>query len=112
MAQHQTPREKIARVMCRRAGHPESIAFEGKPMWESYLTDADAILKALGIHEAAVNLVVNLSEPEAEAFAQFLKRADPEDYRKRAGDQKEANLIEQVAQTIRNALAMEGFAPR
>ena len=40
-------REIVARALCRLAGHPENITFEGKPMWESYLPEADAVLKAL-----------------------------------------------------------------
>jgi hypothetical protein len=27
-------------------GHPENIAFEGRPMWESYLPQVDAVLEA------------------------------------------------------------------
>lgn len=40
-------RELAARALCRFDGHPEDIQFEGKPMWESYLPQADAVLKAL-----------------------------------------------------------------
>lgn len=41
-------RELAARALCRHDGHPEDIKFEGKPMWESYLPAADAVLKAIG----------------------------------------------------------------
>ncbi|PZU95546.1 MAG: hypothetical protein DI527_00630 [Chelatococcus sp.] len=41
------PREIAARALCRRAGHPENTKFEGKPMWMSFLPDADAVLAAL-----------------------------------------------------------------
>lgn len=42
------PRELAARALCRFDGHPEDIQFEGRPMWESYLPQADAVLKAIG----------------------------------------------------------------
>lgn len=40
-------REIVARALCRRAGHPENTKFQGKPMWMSYLADADAVIAAL-----------------------------------------------------------------
>lgn len=40
-------RELAARALCRHDGHPEDTAFEGKPMWESYLDAADAVLAAI-----------------------------------------------------------------
>lgn len=41
------PRELAARALCRFDGHPEDIKFEGRPMWESYLPQADAVLQAI-----------------------------------------------------------------
>lgn len=41
------PRELAARALCRFDGHPEDIKFEGRPMWESYLPQADAVLAVL-----------------------------------------------------------------
>lgn len=41
------PRERAARALCRFDGHPEDIMFEGKPMWMSYLAQADAVLEAV-----------------------------------------------------------------
>lgn len=40
-------REIAARSLCRLDGHPEDIKFEGRPMWESYLPEADAVLAAV-----------------------------------------------------------------
>lgn len=40
-------RELAARALCRHDGHPEDIKFEGKPMWMSYLSAADAVLEAI-----------------------------------------------------------------
>jgi hypothetical protein len=45
-AMAKTPRERGARALCRLAGNPEDTTFEGKPMWMSYLLEADAVLKA------------------------------------------------------------------
>ncbi|MBX3580855.1 MAG: hypothetical protein KF810_03025 [Rhizobiaceae bacterium] len=41
-----SPRERAARSLCRLAGNPEDTMFEGKPMWRSYLPEADAALEA------------------------------------------------------------------
>lgn len=40
------PRELAARALCRLAGNLEDIQFEGKPMWMSFLDEADAALEA------------------------------------------------------------------
>ena len=39
--------ERAARALCRHAGNPENPKFEGRPMWESYLPDARAVLEAI-----------------------------------------------------------------
>lgn len=44
-------RELAARALCRCAGHPEDIKFQGRPMWESFLPEADAVLEAIGWKE-------------------------------------------------------------
>jgi hypothetical protein len=44
-------RELAARALCRHDGNPEDTTFEGKPMWESYLPAADAVLEAIGFRE-------------------------------------------------------------
>jgi hypothetical protein len=43
------PRERIARALSRLHGHPPDIRFEGKPMWQSFLPEADASLAAADI---------------------------------------------------------------
>lgn len=40
------PRERAARALCRLARVPENTRFEGRPMWESYLAEVDAVLGA------------------------------------------------------------------
>lgn len=40
------PRERAARALCRLSGNPEDIQFEGKPMWMSFLDEADTALEA------------------------------------------------------------------
>lgn len=39
--------ERAARALCRFEGHPEDTKFEGRPMWESYVPQAEAVLEAL-----------------------------------------------------------------
>lgn len=38
--------DAAARALCRLAGNPENTSFEGKPMWQSYLTEAKAAIDA------------------------------------------------------------------
>lgn len=71
----------------------------------------DAVLNPAGFRQNAYNLVIALDD-NAEALAQFLKQADPEGYRRRAGLQKEAAVIEDVALILRKVLEGEGFAPK
>ncbi|MBD3817937.1 MAG: hypothetical protein IE912_03345 [Brevundimonas diminuta] len=40
------PRERAARALCDHHGNPSDTRFEGRPMWESYLPEVDAVLKA------------------------------------------------------------------
>lgn len=54
MPMHRKPkpaRELAARALCRMANNPEDSTFEGRPMWESYLPEADAVLEAIGWEE-------------------------------------------------------------
>lgn len=46
--------EKVARALCRHAGNPENTKFEGRPMWESYLPEAQAVIDALSDPDAAM----------------------------------------------------------
>ena len=46
------PRERAARALCALQGNPEDAAFEGEPMWQSYLPDVDAVLQAALTPEA------------------------------------------------------------
>lgn len=40
------PRERAARALCRLNDVPENTQFEGRPMWESFLPEVDAVLEA------------------------------------------------------------------
>lgn len=40
------PRERAARALCSSRGLPENTKFEGRPMWESLLPEADIVLQA------------------------------------------------------------------
>ena len=57
------PRERIARALSRLQGHPSDIRFEGKPMWQSFLPEADAALAAADIDP----LIALLRQIEAHA---------------------------------------------
>lgn len=46
MPKSKPPRERAARALCRLNGIPEDTQFEGRPMWESYLDQVDAVLQA------------------------------------------------------------------
>jgi hypothetical protein len=59
-----------------------------------------------------VRVVLELSETEAFAFAQFLKRSTFEDYRGRAASAQEAYAMIAACEAIREALAEAGYAPR
>lgn len=48
MRRNVDPRERAARALCRRDGHPENTKFEGKPMWQSYLDTVDLVLAEAG----------------------------------------------------------------
>jgi ABC-type transport system involved in cytochrome bd biosynthesis fused ATPase/permease subunit len=58
------------------------------------------------------NLTVSLSEHQAEAFAQFLKRVGLSDYRALAASEDEAYEMLHGGEQIRKALAEAGYAPR
>ncbi|NSZ73305.1 hypothetical protein G6L74_06055 [Agrobacterium tumefaciens] len=48
----QPPRERSARALARFNDVPENTKFEGRPMWESFLLEVDAVLEAaLGADE-------------------------------------------------------------
>lgn len=47
MPKPRPPLERAARALCRCDGLPENIIFEGRPMWESFIPKANAVLDAL-----------------------------------------------------------------
>jgi hypothetical protein len=42
--QHESPRERAAKALCRLSGHPENMMFNERPVWRSFLADSDSIL--------------------------------------------------------------------
>lgn len=64
-AKPRPPRELAARALCRHDGHAEDIKFEGKPMWESYLPAADAVLAAIGSKDAEPSALRVIAGPKA-----------------------------------------------
>lgn len=61
---------------------------------------------------APLCLLIELSDEEAWAFAQFLKRVAMDDYRRLAVDGEEACTMQAAGEVIRRALAAQGHAPR
>jgi hypothetical protein len=41
------PREQAARALCSLQGLPENKLNEGRPMWQSFLPQVDAVCKAI-----------------------------------------------------------------
>lgn len=59
-----------------------------------------------------VRIVIELSDAQAWAFAQLLKRSTLDDYRSHAVNQDEAYVMSAAGEAIRQALAEVGYAPR
>lgn len=57
-------------------------------------------------------IMVHLNEDEALAYAEFLKRVMPEDYERRAGNEKEAADMYRAGLAIKAALREKGYDPR
>jgi len=57
-------------------------------------------------------IVIELTDAQALAIAQFLKRAGLSDYRNLAVDQDEAATMLCAGEVIRKALAEAGWSPR
>ena len=59
-----------------------------------------------------VRVALELTDGEAWAFAEFLKRSTFDDYRGRAVSKEEAYVMIAACEAIRKALADAGYAPR
>lgn len=59
-----------------------------------------------------MNTQVTLTDEQAEAFAQFLKRVGLADYRSLATTEEEAYCMLSAGEAIRKSLAEAGFSPR
>jgi len=61
------PLERVARALCSADGHPENTKFDGKPMWASYVGEAEVVLRGLKaevIVEALASVVEDEDVPE------------------------------------------------
>lgn len=56
-------REVAARALCCHKGLPETVLLDGRPLWMTFLPEADAMLEALGWNEAH-------GDPQEDADAQ------------------------------------------
>lgn len=59
-----------------------------------------------------ITITVELSEAEAMAYAQFLKRVGWRDYRENAVNDDETYLMRDAGYKIQGALIEQGYAPR
>ena len=59
-----------------------------------------------------VTITVTLTEIQALAFAQFLKRVGLDDYRRLSVDTDEAYTMLHAGEALRKALAEQGYEPR
>lgn len=59
-----------------------------------------------------IQIHVELTEQEAQAYAQLLKRVGLADYKVNAQNEAEAYLMQQTGEKVRKALADAGFSPR
>lgn len=56
--------------------------------------------------------LIKLTDDQAWAFAEFLKRVLPEDFERRSADRTESNHMWDAGLEIQRSLAEKGFAPR
>ncbi|WP_417585081.1 hypothetical protein [Pelagibacterium sp.] len=61
------PRELAARALCDLRGNPPDIKMGGRPMWESYLDEVDAVLAAVGF---ATGVVISVNDNGNDADSQ------------------------------------------
>lgn len=59
-----------------------------------------------------VTITATLTEIQALAFAQFLKRVGLDDYRRLSVDTDEAYAMRDAGEALRKALDEQGYAPR
>lgn len=59
-----------------------------------------------------ITITAEMTDDQAFALAQFLKRAGFSDYRANAVNDSEAYEMQDAAERVRDALAEQGFAPR
>lgn len=64
------------------------------------------------IEQGNVMVTADLSDAEAMAFAQFLKRVGWREYRDNAAHDDEAYLMRDAGLKVQQALADAGYAPR
>ncbi len=59
-----------------------------------------------------ITVEVEMTEEQAAAFAQFLKRVGVSDYRNLSVDDQEAYAMQEAGEKIRRALGEAGYTPR
>lgn len=59
-----------------------------------------------------ITISAELTEAQAEVFAQFLKRAGLDDFRRLAASDQEARDMQEAGQKLRESLRDAGYNPR
>ena len=59
----QSPRERAARALCEMHGHPPDIVMDGRPMWQSFLSEVDTVLRAALSEDDWGRLILSGWEP-------------------------------------------------
>ena len=59
-----------------------------------------------------ITVEVEMTEEQAAAFSQFLKRVGVSDYRNLSVDDQEAYAMQEAGEKIRRALGEAGYTPR
>lgn len=62
--------------------------------------------------ENEITITPPMTDSQAQAYAQFLKRVGFSDYMRNAADSAEAYTMIEAGERIRRALAEAGYAPR
>ncbi len=64
------------------------------------------------MNDSAIPITLYLTDAQAWALAQFLKRAGFDDYRRLAVDEDEAYAMRDAGEKVRAHLGLAGYAPR
>ena len=105
------------RGMAKPRNKSEATLLRGRPKGDAATIDSSAASGAIvqlntDTTMSDTSITLNLTESEAIALAQFLKRSGFSDYRARATSDDEAYTMQMAAAKVREALVVKGVSPR